>query len=159
MSHLEDLIVEFYDWQGYFVRRNVKVGRLAHGGWEGELDIVAYHPDRKELLHVEPSIDSLPWEKRMAKATRKLDVGKKYIKEILPWVDRMTTLKQFCVFPTRPKNHANEIGATIISIDELMKEIRDAVRANGPAQKSAISEQYRLLRTIQLTVSWYYKPV
>jgi hypothetical protein len=47
MSHLEDLLCEYYQWQGYIVRRNIKVGRLDHGGWEGELDIVAYHPVTK----------------------------------------------------------------------------------------------------------------
>src|SRR5437764_13234533 len=60
MSHLEDLLCEYYDWQGYIVRRNVKVGRLSHGGWEGELDIVAYHPKTRDLVHLEPSIDALP---------------------------------------------------------------------------------------------------
>jgi hypothetical protein len=44
MSHLEDLIVEYYDWRGYLVKRNIRVGPLAHGGWEMELDIVAYIP-------------------------------------------------------------------------------------------------------------------
>ena len=32
MSHL-------YDWKGYLVKRNIKVGKLAHGGWEGELHL------------------------------------------------------------------------------------------------------------------------
>jgi len=41
VSHLEDLLCEYYEWQGYIVRRNIKVGRLGHGGWEGELDLVA----------------------------------------------------------------------------------------------------------------------
>jgi hypothetical protein len=44
MSHLEDLLVQWRDWRSYVVQRNVKAGRLSHGGWEGELDIVAYHP-------------------------------------------------------------------------------------------------------------------
>jgi hypothetical protein len=43
MSHLETLIAEYPDWQGFLVKRNTKVGRLGHGGWETELDIVGYH--------------------------------------------------------------------------------------------------------------------
>ena len=58
-SHLEDLLCEFYEWQGYILRRNIRVGRLGHGGWEGELDIVAYHPTLNALIHLEPSIDAL----------------------------------------------------------------------------------------------------
>ena len=41
MSHLEDLLFEWHDWQGYVVKRNVNVGRIKHGGWAGELDMVA----------------------------------------------------------------------------------------------------------------------
>lgn len=55
MNHLETLIKQYYEWRGYIVRSNVKVGRLRHGGWAGELDIVAYHPVSEHLLHLEPS--------------------------------------------------------------------------------------------------------
>ena len=54
MSHLEDLIYQYYEWKGYVVRRNIKVGRLRHGGWEGELDIVAFHHEDGHLIHLEP---------------------------------------------------------------------------------------------------------
>ena len=40
MSHLENLIAEYYDWQGYLIKRNIKVGKLSHGGWEMELDVL-----------------------------------------------------------------------------------------------------------------------
>jgi len=49
MSHLESLIVEYLDWQGYLVRRNTKVGRLKHGGWEMELDVIGYNPHTGDL--------------------------------------------------------------------------------------------------------------
>ncbi len=63
MNHLEKLIRQYYEWQGYIVRGNVLVGRLSHGGWAGELDIVAYHPQTKRLLHIEPSLDAHTWAK------------------------------------------------------------------------------------------------
>ena len=64
MNHLEQLISEWLEFKGFFVRRNVKVGKLQHGGHAGELDVVAYHPDTKCVLHIEPSIDSYDWAKR-----------------------------------------------------------------------------------------------
>jgi hypothetical protein len=67
MSHLESLVAEYLEWQGYLIRRNTKVGRLAHGGWEMELDIVGYHPQTQKLVHYEPSIDALSWDKREAR--------------------------------------------------------------------------------------------
>jgi hypothetical protein len=34
---LEQLVAEWYEFQGYFVRRNVRVGRRLKGGHDGEL--------------------------------------------------------------------------------------------------------------------------
>ena len=72
MSHLETLIAEYLDWQGYLVKRNTKVGRLGHGGWEMELDIIGYQPNTGTLVHYEPSIDALSWAKREARCQNKL---------------------------------------------------------------------------------------
>ena len=158
MSHLEDLICEYYEWQGYIVRRNVKVGRLSHGGWEGELDIVAYHPKTRDLLHVEPSIDAESWLKREERFSKKFRAGKKYIfKEVLPWLDSSTSLKQVAVLVTRGDSHRTLGGGEVRTIDEITKEIRDKVAAEGKMSSAAIPEQYGLLRTIQLVTSGYYR--
>jgi hypothetical protein len=47
-NYLEQLLAEWYEFQGYFIRQNVYVG-IANGrrGYECELDIVAFHPGRK----------------------------------------------------------------------------------------------------------------
>ena len=39
-NHLEQLIAEWYEFQGYFVRRNVLVGKRSKGGYECELDVI-----------------------------------------------------------------------------------------------------------------------
>lgn len=79
MRHLESLISEYLEWQGYFIRRNTKVGRLTHGGWEMELDVVALHPQTQDLVHYEPSIDALSWSQREARYVKKFEAGKKSI--------------------------------------------------------------------------------
>jgi len=53
MNHLEQLVAEWYEYQGYFVRRNVHVGKRSNGGWECELDVVAFNPSEKHLVHIE----------------------------------------------------------------------------------------------------------
>jgi hypothetical protein len=63
-NYLEDLVAEWYQFQGYFVQRNVRVGRRATGGYECELDVVAFHPGKKHLVHVEPTMDGGSWERR-----------------------------------------------------------------------------------------------
>ena len=63
-NYLEQLVAEWYEYQGYFIRRNVRVGKLPKGGYEGELDIVAFHPEKKHLVHIEPTHDAHTWAKR-----------------------------------------------------------------------------------------------
>jgi hypothetical protein len=72
MTHLEALISEYLEWRGFLIRRNTKVGPLAHGGWEMELDVVGFHPQSKELVHYEPSIDALSWDKREATVQKEI---------------------------------------------------------------------------------------
>lgn len=95
-SHLEQLISEYLEWQGYLIKRNVKVGRLKHGGWEMELDIIGYHPSENKLVHYEPSIDALSWQKREARYKKKFEAGKRYIKKsILKWIPKSIELEQY----------------------------------------------------------------
>jgi len=81
-NFLEQFVAEWYEFSGYFVRRNVHVGRRAKGGWECELDVVAFDPKGKRLIHVEPSMDSDKWEKREKRFQKKFDAGQKYIPEL-----------------------------------------------------------------------------
>lgn len=155
MSHLEDLIREFYEWQGYVVRSNIKVGRLSHGGWEGELDVVAYHPQSKTLLHLEPSIDALSWDRRETKFDKKFSAGRKYIfSEVFPWLDTSIELRQIAVL-TSGESREELAGGEVITIDTLAEEIRERVKQEGKMVSGAIPEQYPLLRTIQLLTSGY----
>ena len=55
-NHLESLVAEWYEFRGYFVRRNVQVGKRTQGGHESQLDIVAFHPEQRSLVKVAPSL-------------------------------------------------------------------------------------------------------
>ena len=66
-NFLEQLIAEWYELQGYFLRRNVWVGKRAKGGYECELDIIAFHPGKKHLVQIEPSMDASSWAERERK--------------------------------------------------------------------------------------------
>lgn len=160
MSHLESLIVEYLDWQGYLVRRNTKVGRLKHGGWEMELDVIGYNPHSGDLVHYEPSVDAHTWETREARYKKKFDAARKLIfVEVFSWLPPETPLRQIAVFPSHPKDRHEIAGAQIASIDELVAEIRDKVIQCGVARSSAISENYPLLRVLQLSHCGYNKAI
>ncbi len=160
MSHLESLIAEYLEWQGYLVKRNLKVGKRDRGGYEMELDIVGLNPKTQTLVHYEPSLDALTWGKREPRYEKKFRLGKKYMfTEVFDWLPKSTHIEQIAVFYNHPKGRDKIAGATIMSIDELMAEIRSRVCEKGPMIKNAISERYPLLRTIQMSHVGYYKRI
>ncbi len=160
MSHLESLIAEYLEWQGFLIRRNVKVGRRARGGWEMELDVVGYHPQLGTLVHYEPSIDATSWEVREARYKKKFELGRKYMfTELFSWLPPSTHIEQIAVFYNHPRGRDQIAGANIMSIDELMAEIRSKVISRGPMISNAISEQYPLLALCGLCLNFQPRPV
>lgn len=154
MNHLETLIGEFLEWRGYFVRKNTKVGALAHGGWAMELDVVGWHPGTGQVLHYEPSTDAHSWEKREERYAKKL-VAVRYIQsEVLPNI-QPTSIRHIAVLPAHPVGRDTVAGFELQSIAELMAEIRAAVEERGRGRSSAIPEHWPLLRTVQLVVCGY----
>lgn len=156
MSHLEKLIRQYYEWKGYIVRGNVKVGRLPHGGWAGELDIVAYHPETEHLVHIEPSIDALPWAKREERFRKKFNTGRAYIcTEVFPWLSSETRIEQLAVLPT--SSRATLGGGKVVSIDEFVEALKRKIAKLGRMATNAIPEEYDLLRTMQMAICGYHK--
>jgi hypothetical protein len=156
MSHLEELLTEYYEWLGHVVKCGAVVGKLAHGGWEMELDVIAYEPRANRILHIEPSLDANSWAERERRFIKKFQAGQKYIlAELFPWLPPTTQLVQRAVFPSASAERRTLAGAEVITVDELVAEVREAVRARGVASRAAISEHYPLLRTIQFVVSGY----
>ena len=67
MNFLEQLVAEWYEYQGFFVRRNIKFGGAAgqsKGGHSGEIDVLVYRPKDGAIVHIETSSDFDSWEKR-----------------------------------------------------------------------------------------------
>jgi len=153
MNHLEQLISEWLENKDYFVRQNVKVGRLSHGGWEGELDVVAYHPRKRHLLHIEPSLDSIPWGKREEKFRKKFKAGREYIKDIFPQVKTNVKIEQWAVLWASDANHKSIGGGKVKTLEKLYKTItEDIPEINRRGSRALISENYPLLRTMQFTI-------
>jgi hypothetical protein len=160
MSHLESLIAEYLEWQGYLIRRNMKVGRRPKGGWEMELDVVGYHPQLNKIVHYEPSIDALDWAERKARYVKKFQLAQKYMfTEVFSWLDSSTQVEQIAVFYDHPKGRDTIAGGKIMSIDELVAEIRAKVISCGPMISNAIPQQYPLLRTIQMSHVGYSRAI
>ncbi len=161
MNHLERLIYQYYEWQGYIVRANTLVGRRANGGYECELDIVAYHPGTEHLVHVEPSLDADSWEKREMRFLKKFQAGQKHVKTtVLPWLENSVhPIEQIAVLISSAKNYPLIGGGKVVNLDEFIKEIKEKIISRGTMVKNAIPERFDLLRTIQLALCGYYRVV
>lgn len=148
MNHLEQLVSEWYEYRGYFVRRNVRVEKRAKGGYEGELDVVALHPEHRHLVHVETSMDAWTWSKREEKFKQKFARGKTAIPNLFSGMTIPSSIEQIAVFGYGGKGSRTRIGGgKILLIQELLDEIL-ANLALKSMHKEAVPEQFPLLRTL-----------
>jgi len=157
LTHLEQLIAEYYDWLGFLVKSNVKVGKRAMGGYDMELDIIAYHPGDKRLVHVEASLDAHSRSKREKRYIKKFHMGEKYIlSEVFTWLPPGTSIERVAIFPSiAGKQTLAE--ARLQSIDGFMQQVKGEILKGRVMAKEAIPEQYPLLRTIQLALLGYHR--
>jgi len=159
MNHLERLIAQYYEWQGYVVRVNTLVGRRPRGGYECELDICAFHPESNHLVHIEPSLDAFRWDKRELRFQKKFQAGTNYIKcTVFPWLrESPYPVEQIAILIASSQNHTTIGGGRIVNLDQFISEVRVKIAATGIMARSAIPERFDLLRTIQLLVCGYYR--
>jgi len=158
MSHIEDLIAEYYDWQGYLVKRNITVGEHQVGCEDLVLHLLAFNPQTGHLIHIEPSIDAESWNTHIEHFAKKFHCAKALIfSDLFTWLDPEVEIEQVSVLVTHPKGREKLGEAKLESVDELIAEIRQKVIACGPVVKHPIPEHYPLLRTLQLSHNGYYE--
>lgn len=123
-NHLESLVAEWYEFRGYFVRRNVQVGKRPKGGYECELDIVAFNPEQGSLVQVEPSLDADSWAKRDARYQKKFGAGRKYIPGLFPGVPIPKHIEQIALFVYGGGDDRKQIaGGRVVFIREFMANV------------------------------------
>ncbi len=149
MNHLEQLVAEWYEYRGYFVRRNIQVGPRSKGGYECELDVVAFHPTKHHLVHIEPSMDADSWAKREARYTKKFEAGRKYIPALFEGIDLPNDIEQIALLGFASNRNVKTLaGGRVMTTSELFVEIVSEISGKKVA-KAAVPEQYPLLRTLQ----------
>lgn len=148
MNFLEQLAAEWYAYCGYFVRTNVKFGKRAKGGWEGEVDVLAVRPHEKELVHLETSMDALPWHKRRERFSSKFHKAGTYYEEMAGFKPRRITRIAVASFSHTPPNISFDSDIEIRLIPEFITEIQDALKKKHP-MREAVPEGYPILRALQ----------
>lgn len=156
-NFLEQLVAEWYEYRGYFVRRNVPVGKRPGGGYEIELDVVAFNPETRRLVHIEPSMDADSWQTRERRFRAKFDAGRKHLPALFPGLDLPEDIEQVALLLSASKvNHPTLGGAGVQLVSDLMREIMENL-GDRKIMENAVPEHHALLRTLQLVVEYRKK--
>jgi hypothetical protein len=153
MNFLEQLVAEWFEYRGFFVRRNVKVGRREKGGYDCELDVVAFDPATRCVLHVEPSMDADTWERRNFRYDKKFEAGRIHIPGIFSHFGELVDIRQIALFGYGGKGTGFVAGGEVMLVSELMADIAQDLRGKKIARQ-AVPEIYPLLRAVQFTLQF-----
>jgi hypothetical protein len=156
-NFLEQLVAEWYEYRGYFVWRNVPVGRRSRGGYESELDVIALNPKTRHLVHLEPSMDAESWETRERRFRKKFEAGRKHIRDLFPGFELPDEIEQIAILIFASKaNHPTLGGGQVLLVSDLMRDIMEEL-SDKKISENAIPEHHALLRTLQLVVEYRRK--
>ena len=149
VNFLEQLVSEWYEYNGYYVRRNVLVGKRPKGGYECELDVVAFHPGKNHLIQIEPSMDCYSWTKREQRYRKKFDAGRKYIPQLFKGLGVPALIDQVAMlFYASAKNQSKLGGGRIVRVDDFVREVLKEISVKS-VDRDAVPEQFTILRAFQ----------
>jgi hypothetical protein len=151
MDYLQRLAVEWYEYQGYFVHTDLWVGVQSDGSCECELDVVAFHPTRRHLVHVEPSFDLLSWTERERHFEPKFLAGRKYLHRMFgnePHVH----LEQIALVVADEELPRTLAGAHVLRLADFLATMLEALCAFEMAE-AIVPDQWPLVRTLQFVAA------
>ena len=155
MSFLEQLAAEWYEFAGYFVRTNPRARKRAKGGWDVELDVLAYDPENRELLHIEASGDANSWQERKDRfMKRKFILTRSEYESIVG--ASVGAIKKIALVGWSDTTKAELNWAPDIDV-VLIPEFLRGVCANLKRRnfaREAVPESFPLLRAIQLALAF-----
>ena len=153
MNFLEQLVNEWFEYQGSFVLTNQKFGRLGHGGWQGEMDIAAFDPLTGSLTHVEVSIDADTWAKRRTRIGQKFDSAEPFYSELFPFA--APPIRQLAIIGTspKPKTRLGLPKVEEMSIPEFVHQVTAGL-ADAHPLRAAVPEHLPSLRAMQFALHW-----
>jgi hypothetical protein len=155
-NFLEELVAEWLEYNGYLVKRNERVGRRAQGGYEGELDVVAFNPKKKRLIHVETSQNADSWENREKSFRSKFAAGDRYIKALFKGLTVPKKIeKKAILFVNINRKHKTVGGGQIVPAKYYLLEILRELK-NTSFRSRVVPEKYPMLRVLQM-VTYYWK--
>jgi len=157
MNFLEQLTGEWFTYKGYFVRTNIKMNKRSKGGWDNELDVLAYSAKEGELIHVESSWDALTWAQRKERFLKKKFVYKHEEYEALVGA-KIFRLRRMALVglgwsAKTPSDLAWGDGIEVVLIPHFIAAIGKQLAGKDPL-KDVVPEGFPRLRAIQLALRY-----
>lgn len=150
MNFLEQLAAEYYEYTGYFVRTNVRARKRSSGGWDSELDVLAYKPSECELIHIEISGDADSWEERKNNFIKKFILSnQEYITIIGANISKIKRIAISGWTRTTKVDRKWENDIEVLLIPEFIKQIIIKLHDHDFISE-AVPESFPILRTIQM---------
>ena len=151
MNFLEQLAAEWYSYNSYFVQTNVRFGPRKQGGYEGEMDVVAFHPKNKVLVHIETSTDAYSWETRKRHFKSKFTRAQKYYPQLFDF--GYTSVEKIAIVgfrknPPEKVSFGNDI--VILTAPAFINKINERLKHMSPL-KQAVPEHWPLIRVLQIS--------
>jgi len=155
MNFLETLVAEWYEYTGYFVRTNPRTRKRAKGGWDVELDVLAFAPGDQRLIHIETSGDANSWSQRRNRfLKKKFTLSHQEYEKLIGFKVRKVERIAVVGWVKSTKVDLNWGGnIRVVLIPTLMEEITSKLRGIDP-QRQAVPEGFPLLRAMQMALAF-----
>ncbi|MFB0557295.1 MAG: hypothetical protein ACETVW_05515 [Dehalococcoidia bacterium] len=155
MNFLEQLVAEWYEYGGYFVRSNVRTRKRAKGGFDVELDVLAYDLSNNTLLHVETSGDADSWAERKRKfLTKKFILTREEYEAIIG--RKINKIRKIAIVGYARSTKADlnwGQDIKVVLIPDLMSQIAGKLRSQHP-MREAVPEGFPILRAVQTVLAY-----
>jgi len=152
MEYLEQLTREWYEYQGYFVRRDLWVGLQADGSYECELDVVAFHPLRRHVVQIEPSLDLLPLNEKEQHFELKFAAGRRYLHRLFGPSSGLH-IEQIALVLSSGQAHRHTIGGgRVLLVGDFVTQIMRQL-AGVDLAGALVPDQWPLIRTLQFAAT------
>ena len=157
MNFLEELTAEWYEFSGYFVRTNPRARKREKGGWDVELDVLAYSPVDKRLVHVETSSDANSWVKRKERfLTKKFILSREEYESLIGTSVKKIEKIAIVGWGSTKSDLKWADDIKVVFIPQLIEEITSKLMGIHPL-KQAVPEGFPLLRAMQMTMAFQKK--
>lgn len=155
INFLESLVAEWYQYgkePPYFVRSNTRVRKRKKGGYDGEIDVLAYSPSEQHLIHIEASSDGDSWEKRKERFLKKFILKKDEYESLIRSPVKSIEKIALVGWTERTRVDLNwGEGIKVQLISDLVRTIATRLKKISPLQE-VVPECFPLLRAMQVAL-------